>query len=227
MRELTEIELQEIRESIKKKVLYSAEMIMEIYDHYVSHLQDYSEDQFKEQLFQLDQKFTYSYCHAMQSRFNKNVNLDIGKTQWMVIKKYFCTSRLLFLAGILAVVFFIATQARSEQELKFLLFSPLALLLSMHLALGYQWLKRILPIKKSFKGNGVTIKSSFMTPLSLRLHMPLTLANMMIYFPKIFFDDYGFSLLLPAAAAMITVLFLFYAITLMEVWKIKSKTALI
>lgn len=227
MRQLTNIELQEIRESIKKKVLYSAEIIMEIYDHYVSHLQNYSEDQFNEQLIKLDQKFTYSYCHSMQSQFNKNINIGLGKTQWMVIKKYFCTSRWLYFAGILAVVLFISTQARSEQEIKFLLFPPLALLLSMNLALGYQWLKRILPIKKSFKGNGVTIKSSFMTPLSFRLHMPLTLTNMMIYFPKILFDDYGSFLFIPAAAAIITVLFLFYAITLMEVWKIKSKTALV
>lgn len=227
MRQLTDIELQEIRNSIKKKVLYSAEIIMEIYDHYVSHLQNYPEDQFTEQLMELDQKFTYSYCHSMQSKLNKNINMDIGKTQWMVIKKYFCTSRWVFLVGILAVVFFVATQARSEREVKFLLFSPLALLLLMHLALGYQWMKRIFPIKKTFKGNGVTIKSSFMTPLSMRLHMPLTLANMMIYFPKIFFDDYGFLLLLPAAAVSITILFTIYAISLMEVWKIKSKTALI
>jgi hypothetical protein len=50
MRQLTDIELQEIRESIKKKVLYSAEIILKIYDHYVSHLQNYSADQFKEKL---------------------------------------------------------------------------------------------------------------------------------------------------------------------------------
>lgn len=227
MRQLTEIELQEIRNSIKKKVLYSAEIIMEIYDHYVSHLQDYSADQFTEQLIELNQKFTYSYCHSMQSEFNKNINLDIRKTQWMVIKKYFCTSRWVFLAGILAVVFFVSTQARSEQEMKFLLFSPLALLFSMQLALGYQWLKRILPIRKSFQGNGVTIKSSLMTPLSLRLHMPLTIANLMIFIPKIILENLDPKSILPAAAAIITIIYLLYAISLMEVWKIKSKTALI
>lgn len=226
MRQLTNIELQKIRDRIKKKVLSSAEIIMEIYDHYVSHLQRFPKEQFKEQLTELDQKFTYSYCHAMQSRFNKNVNLDIGKTQWIIIKKYFCTSRLLFLAGILALVYFVATQARTEQEVKFLLLSPLVLLFIMQLALGYQWLKRILPIKKSFKGNGVNIKSSFMTPLSMRLYWPLLLANLMIY-PKIILEDFDPNSILPAAAAMITVLFLFYAISLMEVWKIKSKTALI
>lgn len=226
MRKLSKIELQEIRESIKKKVLSSAEIIMEIYDHYVSHLQRFPKEQFKEQLTELDQKFTYSYCHAMQSKFNKYVKSDIGKTQWMVIKKYFCISRWFYLAGILALVYFVATQARTEQEVKFLLLSPLVLLFIMQLALGYQWLKRILPIKKSFKGNGVSIKSSFMTPLSMRLYWPLLLANLMIY-PKIILEDFDPNSILPAAAAMITVLFLFYAISLMEVWKIKSKTALI
>lgn len=226
MRQLTDIVLEKIRNSIKKKVLYSAEIIMEIYDHYVSHLQNYPEDQFAEQLIQLDRKFTYSYCHSMQSILNKNINKDIGRTQWMVIKKYFCTSRKLFLAGILAVVYFVATQARTEQEIKFLLVSPLVLLFMMHLALGFQWLKRILPIKKSFRGNGVPIKSSLMTPLSMRLLWPLLLANL-IFYPKIVLENFDSKSIFPAAAAMITVLFLFYAISLMEVWKIKSKTAMI
>ena len=207
-----------------RKEISSAEILMEVYDHYISHLQEFPQEEFNEQLFELEQKFTYAYCHALQAKFHKNI--DIGKAQWMVIKKYFCTSRMLFLAGILAVVYFVATQARTEQEIKFLLMSPLALLFMMHLALGYQWLKRILPIKKSFKGNGVSIKSSLMTPLSMRLLWPLLLANL-IFYPKIVLENFDSKSILPAAAVMTTVLLLFYAISLMEVWKIKSKSALV
>ncbi|GHB34467.1 hypothetical protein [Mongoliitalea lutea] len=224
MRQLTDIELQEIRKAIMRKEISSAEILMEVYDHYISHLQEFPKEEFNEQLFELEQKFTYAYCHALQAKFHKNI--DIGKAQWMVIKKYFCTSRILFLAGILAVVNFVATQARTEQEIKFLLMSPLALLFMMHLALGYQWLKRILPIKKSFKGNGVPIKSSLMTPLSMRLLWPLLLANL-IFYPKIVLENFDSESILPAAAVMTTVLLLFYAISLMEVWKIKSKSALV
>ena len=114
MRQLTEIELQEIRRSIMRKEISSAEILMEIYDHFISHLQEFPEEKFNEQLFELDQKFTYGYCHALQAKFIKEAKEDIHRTQWMVIRKYFCASRWLYLAGIMALVFYVALQSKSE-----------------------------------------------------------------------------------------------------------------
>ncbi|KPQ13179.1 MAG: hypothetical protein HLUCCX10_13765 [Algoriphagus marincola HL-49] len=227
MRKLTDKELQAIQDSIRKKVLSSAEIIMEIYDHYVSHLQEYPKEEFEKQLLELDQKFTYSYCHRLQFELNNYVRTDIGKTQWMVIKKYFCFSRWLYLAGILAILFYVASLAKSEKELKLLFFSPLVLLIAMFIFLGVQWLRKILPIRKLFKGNGVSIESSFSKQFILRIHLPLSLINFIFYVPGFFPENIYSFLSSPSTIALITAIFVLYVISLLEVWKIKSKTALL
>jgi hypothetical protein len=227
MRPLTEIELQEIRKSIMRKEISSAEILMEIYDHYISHLQEFSEAEFHEQLFELDQKFTYGYCHALQFRFNKKAKEDIHQTQWMVIRKYFCASRWLYLVGILVLVFYVATQARTEKELGILLLSPMMLLLIANMAFGYQNIKKLRPIKKTFKDIGIPINSSLALPISERMYFPILMAQLFVYVPKLIFSQIDLSPFLPAGAAAITVLLTLYVISLLEVWKIKSKTALI
>lgn len=227
MRPLTEIELQEIRKSIMRKEISSAEILMEIYDHYISHLQEFPIEKFNEQLFQLDQKFTYGYCHALQFRFNKKAKEDIHQTQWMVIRKYFCASRWLYLVGILVLVFYVATQARTEKELGILLLSPMMLLLIANMAFGYQNIKKLRPIKKTFKDIGIPINSSLALPISERMYFPILMAQLFVYVPKLIFSQIDLSPFLPAGAAAITVLLTLYTVSLLEVWKIKSKTALV
>ncbi|MCH7408258.1 hypothetical protein MM239_02535 [Belliella sp. DSM 111904] len=227
MRQLTEIELQEIRRSIMRKEISSAEILMEIYDHYFSHLQKFSEAEFHDQLVELDQKFTYGYCHALQFRFNKKAKEDIHQTQWMVVRKYFCTSRWLYLAGILVLVFYVATQAKTEKELGILLLSPMMLLLLANMAFGYQNIKKLRPIKKTFKGIGIPINSSLALPITERMYFPILMAQIFVYVPKLIFSQIDLPPFLPAVSAAITVLLTLYAVSLLEVLKIKSKTALI
>jgi len=43
-RQLTVIELQEIRKAIMRKEISSAEILMEVYVHYISHLKEFSEE---------------------------------------------------------------------------------------------------------------------------------------------------------------------------------------
>jgi hypothetical protein len=226
-RKLNQAELNRIQKAIAVKDLTSAEILMEIYDHYISHLQEFSEEQFSSELFELEDKFSYGYCHALQFKFNKKTKADIAKTQWMVIQKYFCGSRWLFLAGILALVFYVSTQARSKQELEILLVSPLILLGFVSIAFGYQNFKKLRPIKKTFKGIGIPISSSLARPISERMYLPVLLAQVLVYLPKIVFPNLGLVKLSPAITGMITVLLILYTLSLLETWKIKSKTALI
>jgi len=226
-RVLSASELTEVQKSIMRKEISSAEILMEVYDHFVSHLQEFSEEQFSKELFELDQKFTYGYCHAIQSKFNKEAKADIAKTQWIVIQKYFCGSRWLFLAGILALVFYVSSQTRSEQELGILLLSPLILLVFSVIAFGYQNFKKLRPLKKTFKGIGNPISSSLAQPITERMYLPVMMAQVLVYLPKIVFPNLEFVRLSPVIAGMITVLLILYTLSLLEVWKIKSKTALI
>ncbi len=227
MRKLTEQEFKEIQRSIFHKEISSAEVLAEIYDHYVSHLQDYSEKEFNNQLFELDQKFSYAYCHALQSKFNKSVREDIGKTQWKVLKSYLCTYRWIYAAGILTIIFFVANQAKSQQEIGILLLSPLILLVIMSFVFDWRVRQKTRPIKSIFKEMGILITSSASTPISERFYLPVMLAQVLIYFPRLLSIELPFSDLAPGIAAVITALLILYMLSLLEVWKIKSKTALL
>ncbi|MDO9553437.1 hypothetical protein [Rhodonellum sp.] len=227
MRPLTDIEIERIQKVIMTKEISSAEILMEVYDHYISHLQEFSEEKFEEQLSDLEQKFTYGYCHSLQYSFNKQAKQDISKTQWRVIRKYFCFSRWLYLAGILAVVFFISSQTSSDRELGIMMFSPMLLLLISLIAFHFQSFKKLRPIKKAFKGNGIPIHSSLALPISERMYFTIFTVQMVFYFPKLWEDNLLFGNILPALAAMFTVVMVIYVLSLIEVWKIKSKTTLI
>lgn len=226
MRQLNQLELKEVQRAIFHKEISSAEVLAEIYDHYISHLQGFPEEEFTTQLWELEQKFTYAYCHALQSRYNKSVKEDIGKTQWQVLRKYFCTSRWVYAAGILAILFFIANQTKSYQEIGILLLSPLILLTIMNIVFDWRVRKKIRPIKSVFKDMGIPITSSASRPISERIYLPVLIAQVLIYFPRLFDFGIDFNPVLPGIAAVITAVLTLYMLSLLEAWKIKSKTAL-
>ena len=227
MRQLSEEELKLVQKAIALKEITSAEVLMEIYDHYDSQLQEFPEEKFTEQLFELEQKFTYAYCHALQSKFNKSSKAEIGKIQWRVIRQYFCSSRLVFSAGIFAIIFYAASQAKTTHEIGLLFLSPLILLFLVLLAFNWRVHKKISPIKKTFKGMGITIQSSVATPFAQRIYLPVMLAQTVFSVPKIISIEFEFGHFLSGSAGVMTGLLTIYMLSLLEVWKIKSKTALI
>lgn len=95
IRELNEEELNQIQKAIAVKDLTSAEILMEVYDHYVSHLESKSAAEFEDELFELEQKFTYSYCHSLQAKFLKASKKEIFNLQWTLFKTYFTWPRML------------------------------------------------------------------------------------------------------------------------------------
>jgi hypothetical protein len=227
MRQLNQLELKEVQRAIFHKEISSAEVLAEIYDHYISHLQGFPEEEFTPQLWELEQKFTYAYCHALQSKYNKSVKEDIGKTQWQVLRKYFCTSRWIYAACILVMLFFIANQTKSYQEIGILLLSPIILLTIMNIVFDWRVRKKIRPIKSVFKDMGIPITSSASRPISERIYLPVLLAQVLIYFPRLFDFGIDFNPVLPGVASVITAVLTLYMLSLFEVWKIKSKTALL
>ena len=131
------------------------------------------------------------------------------------------------MAGILAVVFFLSSQTSSDRELRLLMFSPMILLLISIIAFHFQSLKKLHLIKKAFKGNSIPIHSSLALPISERMYFPILMVQLIFYFPKLWEDKLLFGNFLPTLAAMFTVVMVVYILSLLEVWKIKSKTALV
>jgi len=228
VRQLTDLEIKQIRCSIAKKEILSAELLMELDDHYSSHLEGFSEGEFENQLMKLDEKFTPYFCKGLQYKLNKNAKEEILKSQWKVIQGYFCASKWLYLVGFSAVIIFISSQIRTELEIKILLFMPLLLLTLSNIVFHYQNFQKLRQIKTIFQGFELAIYSSFARPLSERLFLPFLLIQSLVFLPKIIFP--GISIennYLAASASIMSILLALYTLSLLEVWRLKSKIVLV
>lgn len=210
-----------------RKEISSAEILMEVYDHYISHLEEFSEDEFNEQLFELEHKFTYAYCHALQAKFKKAAHEDISKTQWKVLKSYFCLGRWMYLVGFLAIAIYLSTYFQTMEEAKLITLLPFILLVGFQLYYGFQSYKQMKPLRQNFNGIGIPIQSSLAGFFENRASLPGILIYALISFPSLFFNWEPTKVISPQVAAVFTVLVTLYALSLIEVWKIKSNAALV
>jgi hypothetical protein len=225
-RDLTEIEQLAIRKAIMAKGLSSAEILMEVYDHYVSHLQEFKEVDFDDQLAELEEKFTHGYCHALQAQFNKGVRKEIGKIHWQVIQRNFCLSRFIYMLGLMMIAFFLGSNLKNEKEGAIMMVAPLLILLIFHIYFLFKSSMRIKKIKKTFNQTS-NLQSSLFLPLSERMYLPTILGYSIVWFSDLIFNVKLFSGLAPQISAMLSILLFIYVVSLMEVWKIKSQTSLL
>jgi hypothetical protein len=227
MRKLSEAENQQIIKSIIRKEITSAEILMEIYDHYVSYLQEFEEQVFDKELWELDQKFTYAYCHKIQRNFQQKASKEVGKAQVEVLKKYFCLSRGLYLMGILILLTLVSFQFNKGNELNIIMISPILLLTASHMMFTYRSFKKLKLIKKIFKEQSIEIESSVGKPISERLFLPVILLQALLFVPRFFLNLEVTQLFLPQIAVIFTAIGIIYTLSLWEVWQEKSKMAII
>ena len=74
MRKLSEQELKLVQKAIIAKEISVIEVLAEAYDHYISHLEGFAEEEFKSELAKLESKWTYPYCQSLQNDFSKSIN---------------------------------------------------------------------------------------------------------------------------------------------------------
>jgi hypothetical protein len=103
----------------------------------------------------------------------------------------------------------------------------LILLTIIWFAFNWRVTQKIRPIKRAFKGQAISINSSAATPFSERIYLPVLLAQVLIYFPRLLNFGLDLNPVWPGVAAVITAVLTLYMLSLLEVWKIKSKTALL
>jgi hypothetical protein len=226
MRKLSEQELDQVKRAIAAKELTSAEILMEVYDHYVSHLEGFEEAEFEVELFELEQKFTYGYCHGLQARFNKEVRKDIGKLQWIVLKRNFCLPRILYVLGFMSVAFYLSSNIGSGKEAAILMVVPLLILTVFHLYFLVRSSIRIKVIKRSLNYKNL-LQSSLFYPLAERMYLPVMMSYSIVWISDTMFASDIISNLGPQIAALFSILLFIYMISIVEVCKIKSKTALL
>ncbi|WP_439490386.1 hypothetical protein [Algoriphagus sp.] len=225
MRKLTEQELDQVKKTIATKELTSAEILLEIYDHYVSHLESFESSEFEEQLYELEQKFKYSYCHALQAKFVKASKKEIFNLQWSIFKSYFTWPRIAITLASVVILIFLWGNIDSQTQSKAIILLTLICILS---SFGFyiNSFRKVRRIKRFMKSSKA-IESTYMSSIMLQGMMMQSLIHILIFMP-----DLGFAKITESGYfGMISlgIFFIYFSLTftLIKACRIKSKTALI
>lgn len=226
MRTLTQTELEQVKKAITAKGLSSAEILLEIYDHYVSHLERFGKGDFEGQLKELEEKFPYSYCHSLQAKFAKASKKEIFGLQWTIFKTYFTWPR--FFATAFFLAFMLVLWDTIDNRTKGLtLVVPVVFSMLLTGWIFYKSYRKVKDIKGTLKSQ-TTVKSSYLDAILGQFSLLTSSLNLLIFVPKIFgtpnFFDSPYFL---ATSFFLLFGYVAYTLTLFEAWKIKSKTALI
>lgn len=226
MRKLSEEELIKIQKAIVAKELISAEVLMEIYDHYVSHLEGFGEEDFEEQLDELEQKFTPRYCKTIQLDFKESSEKEISRMQWSIWKSYFTWPKGLATISFFAI-FLLVWIYGSDISRILAICLPILIGTLLNGWLWYKSYKKVAQIRKLVKSH-TTLESSY---------LPNSVNQFVIIFITlnfIFQVSRGLkvltsmeSLFFAFLALVIFFAFVSYMFSFYAACKLKSKTALI
>ena len=225
MRQLSERELDQVKRAIVAKELTSAEILVEIYDHYVSHLESFEEAEFEDELFELEQKFNYSYCHALQAKFLKASKKEIFNLQWSIFKTYFTWPRIVATAVFIAFLIFVWNTIDSQTQIKAIVLVTFICILS---SIGFyiNSFRKVRGIKKLIKSNK-TIESSYASTIMIQGMLMQSIFHILFFVPDLGFANIIESEYFGPISLCIFFTYIGLTLTLIRAWKIKSKTALI
>ncbi|MBC6366607.1 hypothetical protein [Algoriphagus sp. AK58] len=228
MRKLTEQELKLVQQTMIKKHITSAELLMEIYDHYISHLERFSAEDFDKELIELNKHWTCIYCETLEKELFKNINKSIRRSQWGLIKSFFSWPKLVFTFFLITTITLLANSLEAKLQRMLLVMPPLFFLLALIVFVGATSLLRIRRIKRLFNAIELKIDSTYSRYFVTYLFLPISFFNLGIYTPKLLGTDNFLPEYLSNFSVVSFSFFLYiYSISAYEAWKIKSKTALI
>ena len=229
MRTLTEQELKLVQTTIIAKELTVMEVIAEIYDHYISHLEGIPEEEFRSELAKLESIWTYPYCRTLQKKFSDSVNDSIRSLQWKLIKSYFTWPRFVVTLVFLWIAY-LGFILLSSQIFFFGVIIPiLVFLVVFGIFMTYRTSGKFKSLKQifNFRTTGsflISAESSYLFSHSI---FPIQLLNLFILAPKNLGIIDNFSNPWMTLVILLFSFFLFlHTLTKHEAWKIKSKTAL-
>lgn len=228
MRKLTEEELQSVQKTIAQKEITAAELLMEVYDHFISHLEQFSEVDFEEQLNALNEKWSYGYCKKLQQDLSKSINLSVRKTQWTLVKSYFSWPKMVLTLVLIGGMTVLINLITTKMQLLILFALPIIYLTAFLVFVLVRTHQKIRPIKQTFKSTGLKISSIFSAQFVTFLSLPLHFYNFFLNVPRVFgLDKLIPEYLLNYLSITFCIVIYLHCISSFEAWKIKSKTALI
>lgn len=226
MRKLEEKELEKIQWTISQKDLSVVEVLAEIYDHYVSHLERVSTEEFENGLKELDLKFNSKYCKKLEQNLLHISRKEMFRLAWKQVFLFFTWPKTL-LSLLLVLIIVILWPHLDKNHHMLALMALLGATLLFHFSIWWNSHRKIKTFKTFYKGNNLLISihiSSMMSQLSL----PISIFSLAVTTPKIL----GFYNVVdtPYFYLISMVFFLILGllnIGIFQVWKIKSKTSLV
>jgi hypothetical protein len=117
---------------------------------------------------------------------------------------------------------------RSEDQYFLMIYVPIILLAVFSIFVLFNWRKRTRIAKSIFAEQKDIIKSYLSEALVLRITLPVLILNGLLQMSKIFLNIHEIPFVfLPQISLVLTIVLMFYGISLFDVWKIKSKTSLL
>lgn len=230
MRKLSEEELKLVQDAIKAKEISVIEILAEVYDHYISHLEGLPESEFKSELAKLESTWTDDNCKRIVKEFNSNTISSIRSLQWRIIKIYFSWPKFMITALLFLAAYLFTTFLPTKYLLLGVILPILGFLLGFAFLMTYRSRRKFKGLRSifNFRTTGTYIASGETSYLFSHSIFPINLLNCFILAPKNlgFIDDFSSPWM-----TLIILLFSFFlflhTLTIHEAWKIKSKTALI
>lgn len=222
MRKLEPLEIEKIQLTVSHKGICIVELLAEIYDHYISHLEQFSKEEFEQELKELDNKFTPKYCRKMEKILLDTSKKDILRLLLKQIPLMLTLPKaVLSLTIVLVLGFFWTSLEIKQQMMAFIALCGATLLLT--LGIWWQSHQKIKGFKTFYKGEKLLISVHF-SNIALQLYLPVSIFTLSVTTPKIL----GFYNIIdtPYFFLVSMVFFLVIAISnigVYQVWKVKSK----
>lgn len=229
MRKLTEEELTLIQKSIIRKEISATELLGEIYDHYVTHLENFPESDFNTQMKLLDEKWTQDYCKKLQRDLQNSINKSIRSLQWRLLKTYFSWPRIV-LTSILIILTSLLINLLSWNLQVIVLIIPLLFLIVLGAIISVRAHRKNKTIKTlfNFRNSGIFILSFQSSNFIGHVIWPVHALNLFILAPKnLGMHDVSAVYIFNSISILFGAYLILHSLTIFEAWKIKSKTALI
>jgi len=224
---LSREELARIQKAIAFKDVTSAKILIEVYDHYISHLESFEELDFEAQLFELEQKFRYSYYNSLQENFEKSTKRELLKIQWTISKSYFSWPKIIITALVVFILILLFQNLEGKTKV-FTVVVPIGFTVLLMVFIGIKSFLKVRRIKNTI-GTTSKVQSSFLTNILKQYSSVFAFFKLFVFIPMALFDRVVWfdSPYFTIASFLLCLFYIGYLFSLMEAWKIKSKTALI
>jgi hypothetical protein len=230
MRKLSEHELKLVQKTIIAKEISVIEVLAEVYDHYISHLEVFPEEEFKSELSKLESKWTYLYCRRLQDEFIKTSDKSLKALHWKLIISYFTWPKVISSILFFGFLYGLSLWLTPKVFVFSTIIPAIILFHIFNFSIFYSSRKKYVSLRKIFNLGSKRFDFNYAesNSLSAALATLLALPNIIIYGPKtIESASLGIStnlilLILSFIAFLISII----SFSAYQAWKIKSETSL-